>query len=131
MIDLATDFRLTLILITFAFACSGADDDTGVAIEDSIPILETTNVVINDHQVAVANIGERELPDSHGNIALRMSAILSIMDNSTQDEWTLTVMEGDSVQLGLETYYVLSITAGEESRGILVLVDSAHAESED
>ena len=113
---------IMLLLVGMVFGCSSAADDTEMDVSDnSVEIVETTNVELTDHQVAVGNILERELPDKTGATAMRMSAVLSIMDCGTLEEWSKTVIEGDSLFLGSQVYLVASIEAGDHSRGTLTL----------
>ncbi len=115
---------LAVLLVVLSIGCSQVRDDSIDGDADGvIEIVETTNVVITDHQVAVGNIWERELPDTDGNVAMRMSASLSIMCNETGEEWNEFVIEGDLIDLNENTYEVRSIDPGDNSRGLLTLVE--------
>ena len=76
---------------------------------DPIRLRETTNVIVAGHEVAPMNIFERTLGGPDGVMRERMSARLSIMERSTRKEWNQTIIEGDLVKLGEETYRVVSI----------------------
>lgn len=125
MIHMPLKLHLLPVLTVFAFGCSAAvDESTTTADENLIEITETTNVIVNGHQVAAGNIWEREFPCDDGTVATRMSAILSVMDDTTLEEWNLIVAEGDSLHLGDRTYIIHSVIAGDESRGLLTLVEA-------
>jgi len=78
--------------------------------------------MLSGHEVAVGNIWERELPGPDGTLASRMSAIVSVLHRETGEEWTMTVVEGDTIVLRRDVYLVGSIEAARDSRGTMTLV---------
>jgi hypothetical protein len=95
--------------------CQGA---TG-APQDVMRLRETTNNPLSQRQVGVADIFERELPDSAGAVASRLSAQLVIFDPATNDTRHDIVIAGSVVDIGGEHYCVVAPEAGTRAPGWL------------
>jgi len=91
----------------------------------AIQIRETTNPIISGHEVAPANIFDRELPGPDGVVTQRMSAVVSLMDRATQREWSETVIVGSQITLGTDRYRVHAIEPGTQGPGFMTLVKVA------
>lgn len=89
--------------------------------DDEITIRETTQVRISGHRVGAGNIWERELPDEHGVIAPRLSAVLSIQEIATEQQRHEKVFTGNVVTLGQNRYQVVTIEEGESGPGSITL----------
>lgn len=88
---------------------------------EEIRIGETTQPAISGHLVGVSNIWERELPDSHGVIAPRLSATVTIRNMATERSSVEKVIVGSVISLGADRYCVVDIEEGKSTPGAIVL----------
>jgi hypothetical protein len=77
---------------------------------------ETTVAQLSGYSVGLSNIFERDLPDESGFVASRMSAQLSIWDD-TKASREETVIAGAIVTIGADRYCVKSIEPGDTAPG--------------
>jgi len=85
--------------------------------EDVQRLRETTQPTLSDCAVGIGNIFERDLPDEHGVVAPRMSAVLVISDRKTGESRREKVFAGSVVSIGGDRYCVVSVEEGETSPG--------------
>jgi len=82
---------------------------------------ETTQPTLSNFLVGIADIYARDLPDSSGGVASRMSGLLVISDPETRQSREETVIEGSIVTIGADRYCVTRIEEGKHSPGWLSL----------
>jgi hypothetical protein len=88
---------------------------------EEMTIQETTQPTISGHLVGVSNIWERDLPDSQGVIASRLSATVTIRDLTSQQSRVEKVFAGSVLSLGADDYCVVSVKPGKSAPGAITL----------
>ena len=78
---------------------------------------EGTNPRIGSVNVGIGNLFERDLADSTGTTASRMSAMFFIHDPATGAERNETVFAGSVVELGGARYCVTRVEPGDDGPG--------------
>jgi len=87
----------------------------------SCSIREATSPELAGHDVGVADIFERDLPDLDGGTARRLSAAVVTFDPKTKTELRHTAIVGSVLAIGGENYRVTAIDRGKDAPGWLVL----------
>ena len=85
--------------------------------KDVLRLRETTQHQLSEHYVGIGNILRRELPDSNGVLARRLSAELAIYNDSTKEDRDEIVMVGTIVSIGADRYCVVDLEEDPNSRG--------------
>lgn len=101
-------------------ASAGACEEDRMA-EDVLKLRQTTQTELSERRVGVANILERDLPDEHGVVASRMSALLNVHDPKTGESVKEKVFVGSVVSIGADRYCVVSVEQGKASPGSISL----------
>ncbi|HLO84625.1 MAG TPA: hypothetical protein VK203_06370 [Nostocaceae cyanobacterium] len=90
-------------------------------ISNEITIGSNTVGTISNYRVGVANIWERELPNDKGVIAPRTSAILAILDPTSQQSREEMVFTGSVISLGSDRYCVINVEYSDSSSSSITL----------
>lgn len=86
---------------------------------EAMTFRETSQPEISGYRVGISNIWERDLPDSEGLVASRVSALLTIHDPVSRQTRRQEVFAGSTVSLGEDRYCVVSVEEGRAEPGVV------------
>lgn len=88
---------------------------------EEIRIQETTKPTISGYHVGVSNIWAREVPDADDFVAVRVTAMLTIMTSDLALLRRESVYDGSEFSLGADRYHVDHVEEGASEPGWITI----------